>query len=118
MKRGNLMMMKKRLMAAFIALVMLAGMIPFLATTASAQKYYYRDRSGRIHRTNKKPSFYRRHRNASNIGLATGAGAVIGALAGGRKGALIGAGVGAGSGALYTYKIKKKKRHYIKRRRY
>ena len=111
--------MKKRLMATFIALVMLVGMIPLLATSASAQKYYYyRDRAGRTHRTTKKPSFYRRHRNASNIGLATGAGAVIGALAGGRKGALIGAGVGAGSGAVYTYKLKKKKRHYVKRHRY
>ncbi len=111
-------MMKKRIMAAFIALFLLVGMIPFLATSAEAQTryYYYRDRRGKVHRTTKKPSFYRRHRNASNIGLATGAGAVIGALAGGRKGALIGAGVGAGSGAVYTYKIKKKKRHYIKRR--
>jgi hypothetical protein len=109
--------MKKRLMAAFISLFLLIGMIPLLATEVSAQKYYYyRDRAGRLHRTTKKPSFYRRHRNASNIGLATGAGAVIGALAGGRKGALIGAGVGAGSGAVYTYKVKKKKRHYIKRR--
>jgi hypothetical protein len=108
--------MRQRFIAAIISLVMLVGMIPLLSTTASAQKYYYRDRRGRVHRTNKKPSFYRRHRNASNIGLATGAGAVIGALAGGRKGALIGAGVGAGSGAVYTYKIKKKKRHYIKRR--
>jgi outer membrane lipoprotein SlyB len=109
--------MRQRFMAAIISLVMLVGMIPLLSTTASAQKYYYyRDRAGRMHRTTKKPSFYRRHRNASNIGLATGAGAVIGALAGGRKGALIGAGVGAGSGAVYTYKVKKKKRHYVKRR--
>lgn len=107
---------------------MLMLTVPVLTTSVSAstpgvgagaQKYYYyRDRRGRLHRTTKKPSWYRRHRNVSNVGIATGAGAVIGALAGGGKGALIGAGVGAGSGALYTYKLKKKKRHYVKRRRY
>lgn len=109
--------MRNRVIAAFVMWAMLMIMVPIFATSVDAQRYYYyRDRSGRLHRTTKKPSWYRRHRNASNIGLATGAGAVIGALAGGRKGALIGAGVGAGSGAVYTYKIKKKKRHYIKRR--
>lgn len=38
-------------------------------------------------------------------------GAAIGGLAGGKKGALIGTAVGAGSGALYTYKIRKRRRH-------
>ncbi len=65
--------------------------------------------------TYKKPSFYRRHRNASNIAIGTGGGALIGALVGGKKGALIGAGIGAGSSALYTYKIKPKKRNYRSR---
>ncbi|QQS42985.1 MAG: hypothetical protein IPM63_08650 [Acidobacteriota bacterium] len=68
--------------------------------------YFYGDRrDGR--------SFYRRHRNLINIGLATGAGAAIGTILGGKRGAIIGAGVGAGAGAVYTYGINPKdKRRY------
>jgi hypothetical protein len=109
--------MKNRWIAGFLTFVLLVLMIPAFASSASAQRYYYwKDRRGRVHKTTKKPSFYRRHRNASNVGIGTGAGAVIGALAGGRKGALIGAAAGGGGGALYTYKLKKKKRRYIKPR--
>jgi outer membrane lipoprotein SlyB len=39
-------------------------------------------------------------------------GAAIGGIAGGKKGAAIGSLVGAGSGAVYTYKIRKRHRHY------
>ncbi len=56
-------------------------------------------------------SFYRRHRNLVNIGIATGAGAAIGAIFDGKRGALIGAGVGAGAGAIYTYGINPKDRY-------
>ncbi len=59
-----------------------------------------------------RPSFYRRHRNLINVGIATGAGALIGGVAGGRRGALIGTASGAGLGALYTYVLKAKKRRY------
>jgi len=59
-----------------------------------------------------RPSFYRRHRNLINLGVATGGGTLIGALAGGKKGAGVGALIGAGSGALYTYVLNKKKRRY------
>ena len=62
--------------------------------------------------TYKRPSFYRRHRNAVNIGIATGGGALLGGLMGGRKGAGLGALIGIGSGALSTYKLNKKKRLY------
>lgn len=62
--------------------------------------------------TYKRPSFYRRHRNAINIGIATGGGALLGGLIGGRRGAGLGALIGLGSGALYTYKLNKKKRRY------
>ena len=61
------------------------------------------------------PSFYRQRRNLINLGIATGGGALIGALAGGKRGALIGTAVGAGSGALYTYVLNKKKRRYYNR---
>ncbi len=59
--------------------------------------YYYRNRS-----------VYDRHRNVINIGIAAGAGAVIGGILDGKKGALIGAGVGAAAGAVYTYGINPK----------
>lgn len=63
-------------------------------------------------RNQRRPSFYRRHRNLMNIGISTGAGALVGGLIGGnRKGILKGAIVGAGAGALYTYVINPKKKN-------
>jgi hypothetical protein len=59
-----------------------------------------------------RPSFYRRHRNLINLGIATGGGALIGGIARGKRGAGYGALIGAGSGALYTYVLNKKKRRY------
>lgn len=59
-----------------------------------------------------RPSFYRRHRNLINLGVATGGGALLGGILKGRKGAGYGALIGAGSGALYTYVLNKKKRRY------
>jgi len=59
-----------------------------------------------------RPSFYRRHRNVINVGIATGAGALLGGIFKGKRGAGIGALIGAGSGALYTYGINKKRRRY------
>ena len=76
--------------------------------TNSANRYY----ATRGYSTYRRPSFYRRHRNLINIGIATGGGALIGALVGGRRGAGIGALIGAGSGAVYTYGINKKRRRY------
>lgn len=62
--------------------------------------------------TANRPSFYRRHRNLINIGVATGAGALIGGLLGGRRGVGLGLLGGAGAGALYTYKLNPKRRYY------
>ncbi len=93
-------------------MAMVAVMIPFMSTSADAQVRNYRRSSA--NRTYKKPSVYRRHRNLINIGIGTGAGALIGALAGGKKGALIGTAIGAGGSALYTYKINPKKRRYYR----
>lgn len=53
---------------------------------------------------NGRPNVYERHRQAFNIGIGTGAGALLGALIGGRKGALIGAAAGAGGGYIVTKK--------------
>lgn len=49
-----------------------------------------------------RPNVYQRHRKAMNIGIGTGAGALLGALIGGKKGALIGAAAGAGGGYIVT----------------
>jgi osmotically inducible lipoprotein OsmB len=95
----------KKYIAAFLMMAVMAVMIPLTVTTASAQTY-------------RKPSIYKRHRNLINIGIGTGAGALIGALIGGKKGALIGGAAGAGGSALYTYKLNPKTRRYYRVRRY
>lgn len=114
--------MKKHLIA-FIMMVLVVGLMPLmLPTTAEAQRKVYArrvvDRNGRVRyvRSN-KPSFYRRHRNRVNVGAGTVGGAILGGLIGGKKGALIGGTAGAGGSALYTYKIKPKKRKYVRVRR-
>ena len=98
------------------------GLMLIMPTDAQAQKRYVQrvvGRDGRYHYVRvSKPSFYRRHRNRTNLAIGTGGGAIIGGLLGGGKGALIGAGVGAGSSALYTYKLNPKKRRYYKVRRH
>ena len=63
--------------------------------------------------TTRRPSFYRRHRNLINVGLATGGGALLGGILGGNRRSIgKGALVGAGAGALYTYVLRPKKRRY------
>jgi hypothetical protein len=102
----------KKFIVTFMMMALMAVMIPLTASTVNAQtRRYYRN--GRVYTTTvRKPSFYRRHRNLINIGIGTGAGALLGGLIGGRRGAGIGALAGAGGSALYTYKIKPKKRYY------
>ena len=103
----------KRYLITFWIMALLAIMVPISASaqTYTTRRYY---RNGRVYtaKVYKKPSFYRRHRNLINIGIGTGAGALLGGLIGGRRGAGIGALAGAGGSALYTYKIKPKKRYY------
>ena len=102
----------KKFIVTFMMMALMAVMIPLTASTVNAQtKRYYRN--GRAYTTQvRKPSIYKRHRNLINIGIGTGAGALLGALIGGKRGAGIGALAGAGGSALYTYKIKPKKRYY------
>ncbi len=112
----------RKYIATFMIMALLVGLVPLMMpVTAEAQTYVQRyvDRRGRVrYRRVAKPSYYRRHRNRINMAAGTGLGAIIGGLIGGRKGALIGAGTGLGGSALYTYKIKPKKRKYRKIRRY
>ena len=112
--------MKKTLVLFFMSALLFTMLIFATPQSADAQTYYRRVvRNGRVTwvRT-RKPSYYRRHRNRINMAVGTGAGALIGGLVGGRKGALIGAGAGLGGSALYTYVWNKKKRRYVKVRRY
>ena len=112
----------KKFFAMFMMLAMVATMLIMSPVDSYAQSYYVRkvrDANGRVRYVRvAKPSYYRRHRNRVNMAVGTGAGALIGGIAGGRKGALIGSGIGLGSSALYTYKLKPKKRKYKKIRRY
>lgn len=94
----------KKFITTFLMMAVMAVAIPMFATSANAQ----------TRRSYKKPNVYQKHRNLINIGIGTGAGALIGALVGGKKGALIGTAVGAGGSALYTYKINPKTKKYYR----
>jgi len=111
----------KKSVITFFMMALFASMLVFSsAEPASAQTYLRRVvRNGRVtYVRTRKPSYYRRHRNRINMAVGTGAGALLGGLIGGGKGAAIGAGTGLAGSALYTYKFNKKKRRYVKVRRY
>jgi hypothetical protein len=76
------------------------------------RNYYRGNNYRRANNSYRRGNFYQRNRNIVNIGLGTGAGAIIGGIVGGKKGAVIGGLVGGGSSALYTYKIRKNRRNY------
>ena len=95
-------------------MALIAIALPLSANAQTRGNRYTRNSSNTI-RVYKKPNFYKRHRNVINMGIGTGAGALLGGLIGGKKGALIGTAVGAGGSALYTYKINPKKKRYFRR---
>ena len=115
--------MKKFLIMALMFMVFALG-IPFTADAHPCPRHrrYSRSHATRTYRraprystagyAANRPSFYRRHRNLINIGIATSAGALVGGLIGGRRGAGLGLLGGAGAGALYTYKLNPKRRRY------
>lgn len=104
----------KKYITTFLMVATMAVMVPLMSTSADAQtRRNVRSRSYAT-TTYQRPSFYRRHRNLINIGIGTGAGALIGGLIGGRKGVLIGSLAGAGGSALYTYKLNPKTRRYYR----
>lgn len=105
----------KKIIATFLTIAMMAVIMPLAASAQT--KRYNRNRTYSSQNYEKR-SVYDKHRNLINIGIGTGAGALIGALIGGKKGALIGAAAGAGGSALYTYKINPKTKRYYRVRRY
>ena len=114
----------KKFLITFMMMALVVGLVPLmLPVTAQAQQKIYAkrvvDRRGRVRYVRTaKPSFYRRHRNRVNMAIVTGAGAIIGGLIGGKRGALIVAAAGLGGSALYTYKIRPKKKKYVRIKRY
>ena len=114
----------KKFLIVILALFVFAVSLPVTTEAQSCKRKYRRTTATRTRRAaapryavnsytaQKRPSFYRRHRNLINIGIATGAGALVGGLVGGRRGAGLGLLGGAGAGALYTYKLNPKRRRY------
>ena len=113
----------KKFLVVMLALFVFAVTLPLTAEAQSCRRKYRKSYASRTYRSTpryavngytaqRRPSFYRRHRNLINIGIATGAGALLGGLVGGRRGAGWGLLGGAGAGALYTYKINPKRRRY------
>lgn len=121
----------KRYITTFLMAAMLAVAIPAMTTTSMAQTRYHNSNNRRYqnesrqysndnyqydngqYQSNGRPNVYDRHRKAMNITIATGAGAILGALFGGKKGALIGAAAGAAGGAIIT--AKQRPRNYYRR---
>lgn len=88
------------------------------ARRSTATRSYARTRTVRrpVYQTRgysyQRPSFYQRHKHVIDVGIGTGAGALIGGLLRGKRGAGYGALIGGGSGLLYTTVLKPKKRVY------
>lgn len=105
----------KKLISTILMMAVLAVMVPL---TASAQNYTTKryTSNGKVYKSKvvKKKNFYQKHRNVINMGIGTGAGAILGALIGGKKGAGIGALAGLGGSALYTYKLNPKTKKYYR----
>ena len=83
----------------------------YVRTRATRRPVYYQTRGYSYQR----PSFYQRHKHVIDVGIGTGAGALIGGLLRGKRGAGWGALIGGGSGALYTTVLKPKNRRIYRR---
>jgi hypothetical protein len=103
--------MKKGLSILLLAFLLMGTLVYVAAPAVNAQTS--RTRVVRTHRRHR--TFWQKHRDKLTLGASTAAGAGIGAIAGGKKGAAIGSLAGAGGGALYTYKLRKRHRHYHRR---
>src|SRR2546423_1147931 len=99
----------KRILSISLLLLMLFGTLVFVGEPVTSGQTVV-TRTTVVHRH--KRSFWRKHRDKLTVAGSALGGAAIGGLAAGKKGAAIGSLVGAGSGALYTYKIRKRHRHY------
>ena len=117
----------KKYISTFLLATIVAVSIPMFAGSATAQRRdRYResrdnydngqytqndDYNGNGYGYN-QPKVYDRHRKAINLTVATGAGAIIGALLGGKKGTWIGAAAGVATGAIITKKQQPRNYNY------
>ena len=100
----------KRILSISLLLLMVFGTLVFVAApVTSAQTVATRTT---VVRHRHRRTFWQKHRDKLTVAGSALGGAAIGGIAAGKKGAAIGSLVGAGSGALYTYKIRKRHRHY------
>jgi hypothetical protein len=102
--------MKKGL-SVFLLSALIFGTLLFAAPSFNSGQAFAQTTVRTRYRRHKR-TFWQKHRDKLTMAGTTVGGAGIGAIAGGKKGAAIGSLVGLGSGALYTYKIRKRHRHY------
>jgi outer membrane lipoprotein SlyB len=102
----------KRSLSIFLLALLIIGTLAFAAEPISSAQTVTRTTVVRTRHRRHRRTFWQKHRDKLTVAGSTVAGAGIGAIAGGKKGAAIGSLVGAGSGAVYTYKIRKRHRHY------
>jgi hypothetical protein len=102
----------KRVLSVLLLCLLLAGGFEFATERIATAQTFTRTTVVRTRYRRHKRTFWQKHRDKLTLAGSTAAGAGVGAIAGGKKGAAIGSLVGAGSGALYTYKIRKRHRHY------
>lgn len=101
----------KRVLSAFLLCAMIVGTLLFVAPSFNSGQAFAQTTVRTRYRRHKR-TFWQKHRDKLTLAGGTAAGAGIGAIAGGKKGAAIGSLVGLGSSAAYTYKIRKRHRHY------
>ena len=102
--------MKKGL-SVFLLCALIMGTLVFVAPSINSGEAFAQTTVRTRYRRHKR-TFWQKHRDKLTLAGTTAGGAGIGAVAGGKKGAAIGSLVGLGSGAVYTYKIRKRHRHY------
>jgi hypothetical protein len=109
-------MTMKKIFTFVLALVLLSvAAMPSLAQGRDRRTYYdNQSRASRVYydQRYRDRSFWDKHRDKLTVAGGTVGGALLGAIIGGRKGAAIGALAGAGGSALYTYKIRDRRRPF------
>ncbi len=102
----------KRVLSIFLLGLLIIGAFAFAAEPIASAQTVTRTTGVRTRYRRHRRTFWQKHRDKLTVAGSTLGGAAIGGIAGGKKGAAIGSLVGAGSGAVYTYKIRKRHRHY------
>ena len=102
----------KRVLSVFLLCLLIVGSLALVTEPIASAQTVTRTTVVRTRYRRHKRTFWQKHRDKLTVAGSTVGGAGIGAIAGGKKGAAVGSLVGAGSGALYTYKIRKRHRHY------